>query len=337
MPKRCHIPKTFRAQSLEIIREANRILTKYARAGYDMTLRQLYYQFIALDLFPEDRRWTWDDRKKKWFRDPDGTKNADPNYNWLGEMMNDARLAGLVDWDFLVDRTRELVSVTHWASPGEIMNAVAAGYRIDKWETQQFRPEIWVEKEALAGVFDHVCRRLDVPLFACRGYTSQSEMWRAAQRLGEYAEKGQTPVIFHFGDHDPSGIDMTRDVDDRLALFIGEGIEINRLALNMAQIKEFNPPPSPAKITDSRARSYIDIYGDDSWELDALEPDALVELVENAIDGIRDEDEWNLKVDEEKEQLATLRGVSENFEEIQAYSRTRGWLEAAEDSDEDEE
>lgn len=337
MPRIAYIDKTFRAQSATVIAQANTILTKYSRAGYDMTLRQVYYQFIALDLFPEDRRWRW--TGAKWVRDPNGTKNAEPNYNWLGEIVNDARLAGLMDWNFLVDRTRELQSVSHWESPSSIMDAVASQFRIDKWETQPFRPEIWVEKEALAGIFERVCRRLDVALFACRGYTSQSEMWRAAQRLKGYARAGQTPIIFHFGDHDPSGIDMSRDIDDRLKLFMG-GMEINRLALNMDQVNEFQPPPSPAKITDSRAASYIDLYGDESWELDALEPDKMVELVTTAIEGIREESEWTLACQKEEEQRAALRAISNNFEMVQAYTEESGWLaeelggESEEDGDE---
>jgi hypothetical protein len=314
MPLIRYIEKNFRQASLDLIKKCNAILRRYTAAGYDMTLRQLYYQLVAADEIPNNPR----------------------SYDNLGALVNDARLAGLIDWDFLVDRTRELQSVGHWESPGSIMDAVAGQYRIDKWETQKFRPEVWIEKEALAGVFERVCNRLDVPFFSCRGYTSQSEMWRAGRRLATYVRRGQTPVIFHFGDHDPSGMDMTRDIDDRLKMFMG-GLDINRLALNMAQIEEFQPPPNPAKISDSRAANYIELYGDESWELDALEPDTLAGLVTDAIAGIRDEDEWQLKVAEENDQRATLRAVSENFDEIQDFARAQGWLEAAEDSDDDEE
>lgn len=78
-------------------------------------------------------------------------------------------------------------------------------------------------------------------------------------------------VILHLGDHDPSGIDMTRDISDRLELF-GADVEVKRIALNWDQIDEFTPPPNPAKLSDSRAGAYIAEYGDESWELDALEP-----------------------------------------------------------------
>lgn len=337
MPRICYVPKNFRESSREIIREANRILTRYAAAGYDVTLRQLYYQFIALDLFPEDRRWTYVERTRKWIRDPNGTKNAEPNYDWLGAMMNDARLAGLIDWDFLVDRTRELQTVGHWSSPSDIIETVAAAYRIDKWESQPYRPEVWIEKEALAGVFERVCRRLDVPLFACRGYTSQSEMWRAAQRLAGYAEDGQTPFILHFGDLDPSGVDMTRDIFDRLHTFSNYEIKVKRLALNMLQVEEFNPPPSPAKLTDCRAKAFIEEYGPDSWELDALEPDTLAELVTEQIEAVRDDELYQEAVELEREQRAALRVVSDRFESVQKFLKRRGWLKVEGESADDEE
>lgn len=299
-----------------------------------MTLRQLYYQFIALDLFPEDRRWTW--TGAKWIRDPNGTKNADPNYDWLGEITNAARLAGLIDWNYLVDRTRELVSVGHWTSPGEIMQTVASAYRVDKWEGQPFRPEVWIEKEALSGVFERVCRRLDVSLFACRGYTSQSEMWRAAQRLDGYADAGQIPVILHFGDHDPSGMDMSRDIEDRLSMFSGVPVEVRRLALNMPQIQAFNPPPSPAKLTDCRAKKYVQEFGDDSWELDALQPDALAELVTDEVEALREEDLWTEAVERERVERAALKAVSDRFESVQKFVERSGWLKVEDVEEEDE-
>lgn len=310
MPKICYIEKNFRPASVELIKKCNRILRRFAAAGYDMTLRQLYYQLVAADEIPNNPR----------------------SYDNLGALVNDARLAGLINWNSLVDRTRELQTVGHWETPSEIIDAVASQYRIDKWETQPFRPEVWIEKEALAGVFERVCTRLDVPFFSCRGYTSQSEMWRAGRRLQKYVEAGQTPVIFHFGDHDPSGMDMTRDIDDRLRLFMG-GLKINRLALNMEQIDEFQPPPNPAKISDSRAANYIEMYGDESWELDALQPDTLAGLVTDAIEGIREESKWQMALEKEIEQRATLRAMSDHFEEIQDYVTENGWL----DNDEDDE
>jgi len=281
MPLISYISKKFAKASLEIIGEANRIIEELAVKGYDLTLRQLYYRFIAEDAFPE----SW--------RDPQsGSKNVQRNYKNLGVIVNDARLAGLVDWERIVDRTRELRRKAHWDSPEEIVRACANQYSVDRWKYQRHRPEVWIEKDALVGVIEPTCRSLDVPCFSCRGYTSQSEMWRASQRVLSCIEDDQAHVIFHMGDHDPSGIDMTRDVRDRLDMFTGGKSEVRRIALNMDQVNEYGPPPSPAKITDSRAEGYIAEFGNDSWELDALEPSALNDLIEEHVLSIRNEDQW---------------------------------------------
>jgi hypothetical protein len=176
---------------------------------------------------------------------------------------------------------------------------------------------VWIEKEALAGVFERVCDELRVPFFACRGYTSQSEMWAAAQRLRRHSKGGQTPIIFHFGDHDPSGIDMTRDIIDRLRLFMG-GLKVERLALNMDQVDEYQPPPNPAKVTDSRADAYIARFGGESWELDALDPNALATLVRNALNGIRDETLWEESGQGEAEARRQLQAAAERWDDITA-------------------
>src|SRR6185369_17710545 len=101
------------------------------------------------------------------------------------------RLGGLVDWDAIEDRTRDLVENSHWETPSAIISTVVRAYKLDRWADQDYRVEVWVEKAALAGVMERVCRELDCPFFACRGYTSQSEMYSAGCRLREYAEADQ--------------------------------------------------------------------------------------------------------------------------------------------------
>lgn len=294
MPFIEYVKKNFSAGSLAIIEQANAIIEEYQAQGFDLTLRQLYYQFVARDIIP----------------------NKDSEYKRLGSIINDARLAGLVDWDTIQDRTRSLRSLSHWESPEEIIAAVAAQYRRDLWATQPYRPEVWIEKDALVGVIEGVCNELDVPYFSCRGYTSQSEMWGAGQRLDGHLTGDQTPIIFHLGDHDPSGIDMTRDIEDRLALFMG-GTEMRRLALNMDQVRQYTPPPNPAKITDSRFVNYVRIHGRESWELDALEPQVLADLIRDAVTGIRDEAAWSAAVAESDIEQAQLKRVAERWDEVQ--------------------
>ena len=312
MPKICYKSKRFSESSSEIIMMVNKIIREYKSQGFNLTLRQLYYQFVAHDIFPEDRRWKWLESKRKWIRDINGTKNAQPNYTWLGDIINDGRLAGLIDWNAIEDRTRNLESLSHWDSPGEIIKSCAYQYRIDKWENQEYRPEVWIEKDALSGVIAGVCDDNDVPYFSCRGYTSQSEMWRAGMRLERYEDKDYVPIIIHLGDHDPSGIDMTRDITDRLELFMG-GMEVKRIALNYDQIEEFSPPPNPAKMTDSRYGSYIVEYGENSWELDALEPSVIVDLIQRTIDKLIDNDKWEESVRKENEEREKIKELSKSI------------------------
>lgn len=297
MPMICYTPRKFSAESQALINQANMIFGEYQSQGYVLTLRQLYYQFVSRDLLPNNMQ----------------------SYKRLGSVINDARLAGLVDWELMEDRTRSLKQQPSWASPTQIVAAVAEQFRIDKWKTQQYRPEIWIEKDALAGVFERVCEELQVPYFSCRGYTSQSEMWVAGQHMDQWSRREQIPVVFHFGDHDPSGIDMTRDIIDRLNLFGAGGVcavDLRRLALNQDQVEQYNPPPNPAKITDSRAAEYIKNYGDESWELDALPPDVLAGLVRDEILSIRDEKLWLLAVEQEETHRRLLTEVSERWDEI---------------------
>jgi hypothetical protein len=310
-------------ERLQMIQVANTIIQVYQDQGFDLTLRQVYYQFVAHDHFPDSRKWRW--TGTRWIHDPNGTKNAEPNYKWLGDVIADGRLAGLVDWEAIVDRTRSLKTLAHWEDPPEIVKAVSEQFRIDKWATQPNRVEVWIEKDALAGVIQGVCQELDVPYFSCRGYTSLSEIWAAGMRLKGYAEGGQPPIVLHFGDHDPSGIDMTRDITDRLRMFMGkhrQGLDVRRLALTMDQVETYNPPPNPAKTTDARFQSYSAIHGDESWELDALEPAVLAALIRNEVMGIREVDAWDEAVQQEDKGRRQLELISDRYDDVTTFLET---------------
>lgn len=297
MPRIQYREIKFQPKTENLIHLCEQILEQYVSAGYDMTLRQLYYQLVSRDIIP----------------------NKQSEYKRLGSIVNDARLAGMLDWDHIVDRTRNLRRLSSWDSPDEIIKATSQSYHLDKWERQRYRPEIWIEKDALVGVFERVANELDVPLFSCRGYTSQSEVWGAAQRMINYQEiYEQKPYILHFGDHDPSGIDMSRDITERLQGF-GVDLEFDRLALNMKQVDKYDPPPNPAKTTDSRFHGYIIRYGKESWELDALEPNVLAELVRDAVLSVRDDDIYDEDVERESEEREVLTKIHNKFEKVREY------------------
>jgi hypothetical protein len=243
-----------------VVRQAEAICRTYAGQGYDLTLRQLYYQFVARGLIP----------------------NSQQSYSRLGDIVSNGRMAGLIDWSHIVDRTRNLRGTSHWGSPSDIIDASASSFRLDKWADQDTRVEVWVEKEALAGVVQRAADEYDVNWFSCRGYVSQSELWAAGRRHRLYMQRGQGVIVLHLGDHDPSGIDMTRDIRDRpphvrsATARTTRPRKVRRIALNDGSgQQQYNPPPNPAKLTDSRSEGYIQEYGHESWELDALDPATL--------------------------------------------------------------
>ncbi|MBQ1096293.1 hypothetical protein KBY55_09370 [Streptomyces sp. b94] len=293
MTRITYVEKRFSKASLALITTAESICREYAAQGFDLTLRQLYYQFVARGYIA----------------------NKQTEYKRLGGIVNDARLAGLLDWDYIVDRTRNLRGLSHWDNPESVIQSAAYGYRTERWANQPHRVEVWIEKDALVGVISQVCQRNDVNYFSCRGYTSQSELWGAARRMVRYERAGQKPVIIHLGDHDPSGVDMTRDIEDRMALF-GADVTVQRIALNMDQVEAHQPPPNPAKLTDSRATAYIREYGRSSWELDALEPTMLDQLIEDEIWAWRDADLWDQETQAMERERTLLRGVADRWSEV---------------------
>ena len=253
-----------------------------------ITVRQLYYQFVARQILPNNK-----DAYKKVSRD-----------------CTTARELGQVPVDAIEDRNREAVGGDYGFDfdAEEYIGARVEGlktqylyYNYPVWVNQPTYIEVWVEKEALSGVAESACSPLDIPFFCCKGYTSQSEMYSAAQRILRYCGREKRPVIIHLGDHDPSGIDMSRDIKDRLDMFTeGEEIIFKRIALNMDQVEEYNPPPNPAKMTDSRFKDYMRAYGDKSWELDALEPKILVSLIKKEVEKYLDYGQWEVIESEQR-------------------------------------
>lgn len=287
-------------KSLDIVARANSICREYAAQGYDLTLRQLYYQFVARGWLPNNQR----------------------SYKSLGATIDKARKAGLMDWGYIVDRTRNLMGHTRYADPASMIDALEDTYHVDLWKGQDERVEVWVEKEALAGVIQRAALSRGVNYFSCRGYVSQSELHGAAMRHLRYEQAGQEVTVIHLGDHDPSGIDMTRDMQERLELY-GASTKVQRIALNRDQIDQYNPPPNPAKLTDSRVGGYMALYGSSSWELDALNPDTLADLITGEIDRHMDPDLYERRVEYQQEGRDQLGRVSEHWDAVVEFLEDR--------------
>lgn len=309
--KRAYRPWNPRGSSLEIVARAAIICADYASQGYSLTLRQLYYQFVS-------RGWI---------------ANNDREYKRLGGIIDDARMAGLLDWDWIVDRTRTLRALPVWGTPhndGEtsahaFIQSVIPQFRTPLWDTQSGRMEVWIEKDALIDVIKRPAERFRMPYFASRGYNSQSNAWAAARRIEGYFDKGAKWVtILHLGDHDPEGLDMTRDIGARFKTFMrGDGFaqesetfEIRRIALNMNQVEQYNPPPNPAKPTSSRYDTYVESWGETCWELDALDPPTIDALITGEIEAELDQVAWEEAEKREAAGTALLANVSAHWKDV---------------------
>jgi len=289
----------FHKSTLAVIRRANAIIAEYEAQGFTLTLRQLYYQFVSRDLI----------------------ENKHAEYKRLGSIIKDGRRAGLIDWDAIEDRTRNLRRYSSWESPAAVVATAAEQYRKNLWAVQPCRPEVWIEKDALIGVIEGVCNDYRVPHFACRGNNSESEQYKAGKRFERHLADGLTPIVLHLGDHDPNGIDMTRDNRDRLAMFARHDIAVRRIALNMDQVERYAPPPNPAKETDTRYARYVQEFGHECWELDALDPAFIADLIRTEIEALIDHDRWNLAMAEEEQHRAALANASANWAKVENFLR----------------
>jgi hypothetical protein len=282
----------------DLLGRVNGVVEQYRRLGYMITLRQLYYQLVARDLFPEDRKWAWNG--SKWVRSPDGTKNAPPNYKWLGEILSDARMGGHTDWNAIEDRGRVPQKHGEWTNLEDIIDSVQRSFRLPRWEHQGNYVELWSEKDALASVLQPITDHYHINLVINKGYSSTSAMYFASKRMTEMQSQGKEVSILYLGDFDPSGLDMDRDIRDRMQEFRIDGLEVRRIGLTMEQVRRLNPPPNPAKITDPRAGQYIARHGNISWEVDALPPEELDRLVRDSIEALTDMGYYNRVIAQEE-------------------------------------
>lgn len=294
--KRWYKDVNFRPQSLHMIKWLNDVIAGYQKQGLVLTLRQLYYVGVSSNKYP----------------------NTERSYKNLGNLVSDARLAGLMDWSAIEDRVRRPRAPSEFANLPDLVNAAVHSYRLPRWEGQENYVELWVEKDALAGVLAPIAHEYHVTMMVNRGYSSSSAMHEAANRfLHECKETGKRPHLLYLGDMDPSGEDMVRDVSSRLSMFGVEDIEVRKVALTMPQVKHYAPPPNPAKMSDSRAKKYVEEHGKSSWEVDALPPPELGKLIRAELDQLVDRDMMDKIMRQEDADKAFLRSVVSKNKELQ--------------------
>lgn len=281
-----------KAETLQLVADCNDIIDELSE--YRLTLRQLYYQLVSRNII----------------------RNTDKSYARLSRVLTNARYAGLVDWDAIEDRVRQPDAAPDWNTVQELVESAIASYRLPRWEGQDTYCELWVEKDALASVLKPLSRKYHVTLMVNRGYSSASAMKASADRFLEAQELSDNEYLelclFYLGDLDPSGQDMVRDIRDRLYEF-GVDVNVEKIALTYAQVQQYNPPPNPAKLTDSRAPAFVAKYGRYSWEVDALPPAVLSQIITDAIENVLDLDMMNEVIDRENVDTENLRKAVENL------------------------
>ena len=275
------------------------IIMDYTEQDIKLTSRQLYYQLVAADIIP----------------------NAQEVYKRVCTFLVDLRYNGLVDWDAIEDRGRVPSKPSDWKNIRELIRTALYAYRLPRWQDQSFYVELFCEKQAMEGVLKPIADKYHIYFGANKGYSSASAMYDLAKRIeAQVIDGNKKAVILYLGDHDPSGLDMVRDIQTRVCEFLRlekdyaeELFEVIPLALNREQIDAYNPPPNPAKITDPRAKWYLAKHGNVSWELDALEPKVLMGIAEQGILNYLDVEKYQRWVDREKSEGAALRKFGQSL------------------------
>lgn len=284
-----------------VIEHIKEIVEEYQADGYILTLRQLHYQLVTKNYII----------------------NHDTAYKKLGNILDDCRYSGIIDWEAIEDRGR-VPYLPYWAHDHQdALQDTINSFRIDRQNGQDNHIELWTEKDALSGILRRTTEKYHIQLVVNKGYTSSSAIYKAYQRFLRRIRNGQTVTVLYFGDHDPSGLDMIRDIRERLELMFNNGenyelflypnkpidevFQVVQIGLSMAQIKKYKLPPNPTKLTDSRSNNYIKQFGKICWEVDALKPQILTKIVETNIEKQIDIPLFKRVLETESEELAALK------------------------------
>lgn len=286
------------AKSMGHLNKVNEIIEDYQEQGYKLTLRQLYYQLVTKNVI----------------------ENHDREYKKLSRVLTEGRMAGLVDWDAIEDRLRRPQNVYTVSDIPDALNDTYNQYRLNRQAGQPVHIEVWVEKDAISSVLKRVTQKYGVNILVNRGYGSVTAIKDAYDRFKWRVGDGKDVTILYLGDHDPSGLDMIRDINKRVCEMLEydgyeSNFEIVPIALTMEQIRKYNPPPNPAKITDTRSPAYIEEFGKVSWEVDALPPEVLNKLLDSEILKLLDKTKYDRIVSRERKEKAEIKLFIDQYNE----------------------
>jgi hypothetical protein len=265
------------AKTIRLIETARDILAE----AHPMTVRQIYYQLVSRQVIKNDRS----------------------QYQAVSKALVEARREGTVPWDWIEDRLRRPRHVSMWDGLGDFADTCRKAYRRDVWATQPAYLEVWLEKDALSGIFEDALNEYGVTLNVGRGYDGWASIHNAALRFGD----GNRATVLYFGDFDPSGEDMVRSLRERLA-DCGSRPEIIKSALNAEDIEHYKLPPDFTKSSDTRAAAFVARHGDRAVELDALPADVLRDRLFQEVSGRMDLAAWRaIRQQEEAERRRLTR------------------------------
>jgi hypothetical protein len=194
-------------------------------------------------------------------------------------LLKQAREEDLIPWDWIVDETRGIERVATWDDPEDYARCVARSYRRDFWNQQPHRVQVWSEKGTVRGLLKPVLDHYAVGFNPVHGFNSATNVHDTAED-----NDGRPLIVLYVGDYDPSGMYMSEaDLPKRLVKYGGHHITIKRIALTRTQVRGLPSFPATDKADDKRYNWFVDNYGSQCWELDAMDPPALRDCVEKAI------------------------------------------------------
>ncbi|MFB3855008.1 MAG: hypothetical protein ACE148_14455 [Vicinamibacterales bacterium] len=253
-------------KNLELIQVAAEILQRI----WPATIRAVCYQLFVLKVI---------------------SSMAKLETNKVSVQLRDAREAGVIPWEWIVDETREAEVVRAWEDPAAYVETVKRAYRRDRWQDQPNRLEVWSEKGTVRGTLAPILQSYGLTFRVMHGYGSATTLHQVAQ---ESLQDPHPLSAFYVGDWDPSGLHMSEvDLPARLHRYEGR-VRVQRLALDRGDVHDGNLPSFAAesKRGDPRYRWFVERYGTTCWELDAMSPVDLRERVEDAIVRRLDRDAW---------------------------------------------
>lgn len=263
-------------------------LYEIVRRHQPMTVRQVFYQAVTRGLI----------------------KKSEAEYKQtVVRLLTEMRKSGELPWYWIADNSRWMRKPRTHSSLEVMLEESAKFYRRSLWEDQDAYVEVWLEKDALSGVLYDVTSQWDVPLMVTRGYPSFSFLAGAAEVIEDEAAAGKDVYLYYFGDYDPSGMDISRHVEEELGRLAAAEIAFERVAVNPEQIIGLGLQTRPTKKTDSRAKH----FSGESVEVDAIEPSRLRNMAEECITRHLDEELYRKTLLIEEAERETLRTVAKQY------------------------